>query len=457
MAPRAGRTQPLDLRLVRRIVDTGRMTDVKHKTQIIPVGRLLLDTDNPRHEPVESQREAIFALIASERHKLVVLANDIKEHGLSPIDRLLVMKSGRNHIVVEGNRRLAALRLLANPSLAEHTIISASMKRIARDAVVPRDAECSIVASRRDAEHWMELRHTGEASGAGTVRWNTFATNRFSHKPGSQAAKAISFLEAVAAAYPTNDVIQELSARIVEKRLTTLGRLVSDPNFKSRVGMVDEYGMIQFHYTAAALQQFMETVLGDIASDVSVSQLKSKSQRAEYLGATPKPDATIRLAEPKVLGTIQAEKAATKQKPRPKPSKPPKPLKDLRLDKLGAKTQALLREFHGIDPDKLPNTAVVVTRALLELAVDEYIRLRGLHSHRELRKRVETCLKSVDPSYKASEYQGLRTGLQDGSSLYAVATLHGFVHNPHYHAEGTTVRSIAANIEPFLWAMNDRV
>jgi hypothetical protein len=221
--------------------------------------------------------------------------------------------------------------------------------------------------------------------------------------------------------------------------------------------MVDEYGKIQFHYPASTLQQFMETVLGDIASDVTVSQLKSKSQRAKYLSATPKPDSGARITEPKVLGAVPTEKEPTKTKAPPKPSKPPKPLKDLRLDKLGAKTQALLREFQSIDPDKLPNTAAVVTRAIIELAVDEFISKRGLHAHQQLRKRVETCLKRVDPSYKASEYQGLRAGLQDGTSLYAVATLHGFVHNPHYYADGMTVRSIAANIEPFLQAMNDSV
>jgi hypothetical protein len=261
----------------------------------------------------------------------------------------------------------------------------------------------------------------------------------------------------VNAAYPKNDVIQELSTRIAEKRLTTLGRLVSDPTFKARIGMVDDYGSLQFYFPSVALQQFLETILGDIASDVTVSQLKSKQQRAKYLSSTPKPDASERMKEPKTLGPISAQKEPAKQKPKPKPSKPPKPLKDLRLDELGAKTQALVREFQALDPDKMPNTAAVVIRAILELAVDEYVARKGLHSHQELRKRVETCLKNIDPSYKASQYQGLRTGLQDGTSLYAVATLHGFVHNPHYHADGTTVRSIAANIEPFLQAMGDNV
>lgn len=37
----------------------------------------------------------------------------------------------------------------------------------------------------------------------------------------------------------------------------------------------------------------------------------------------------------------------------------------------------------------------------------------------------------------------------------ATRTLPNPVHNPHYHADGNTVRSIASNLEPFLQALND--
>jgi hypothetical protein len=57
------------------------------RTKTIPVGQLLLDVKNPRHGEVASQREAIDALIAEERQKLVVLGSDILKYGLSPIDR----------------------------------------------------------------------------------------------------------------------------------------------------------------------------------------------------------------------------------------------------------------------------------------------------------------------------------------------------------------------------------
>lgn len=109
---------------------------VDHKT--IPVGQLLVHTGNPRHEPARSQRGACQALIGVERQKLVVLANDITEHGLRPIDRMLVIRKGRNFVVVEGNRRLVAVKLLSNPDLADGTPIHAAIKRVAKSAeVVP--------------------------------------------------------------------------------------------------------------------------------------------------------------------------------------------------------------------------------------------------------------------------------------------------------------------------------
>jgi hypothetical protein len=302
----------------------------------------------------------------------------------------------------------------------------------------------------------MVLRHRGEADGAGVVRWNTFASNRFSHKPGSQAAKAIDFLEAIEAGYPDNETIASLSNRIAEKRLTTLGRLVSDPNFKSRIGMIDDNGAIQFHFPATALEDFVAHVLGDIASDVTVSQLKSKDLRAKYLKSTPTPDPSTRTPEPQPLTDIPTGTGSKKPKPKPRPAKPPKPFKELNLDQLGTKIQALMKEFRSLDTDKMANTTGVMIRVILDLSVDEFIAKAKLKPQSEqLRKRVEVCLARVDPTHKDPQYHGLRAGLKDGSSLYAMKSLHAFVHNRHYHADGATVRSIAANVEPFLQAMND--
>jgi hypothetical protein len=421
----------------------------------ISIGRLLLDTQNPRHEPVRTQREAILSLIATERQKLVVLANDIIDHGISPIDLLLVIKKDeKNYTVVEGNRRLAAMRMIANPDLAEGTVIGSQMRRVAALGDAPKSVECAVVASRDDAEHWMELRHGGEAGGAAVVRWNTLAANRFSHKPGSQAAKAITLLEAVDEGYPENEVMKDLVTQVASKRLTTLGRLASDPTFRARAGMTEENGSLTFSFPADALQELFEHILGDLAADVGVSQLKSKEQRAEYLSGTPKPKKSAALSTPQPLGAAPAPKP-TKRRTHRRSSKPGKPFKDLDLGNVEIKTQAILGEFRKLDADKSPNTAAILTRVILEFTVEQFVKDKKLQQEKDLKGRVRQCLGRVDPTGKAPEYQGVRAGLTDGNSVFSVKTLHGFVHNPHFHADGNTVRNITSNLEPFLQALND--
>jgi hypothetical protein len=424
---------------------------------LIPVGQLLLDTQNPRHEPVSSQREAIQSLIAAERQKLVVLANDIIENGISPIDLLLVVPKGKGrYTVVEGNRRLAAIRMIANPDLADGTVIAAQMKRIAGRGESPDEVECAIVSSRDDATHWMELRHGGEAGGAAVVRWNTLAANRFSHRPGSQAAKAITLLEAVEEGYPKNEVVKALIAEVASKRLTTLGRLAADPSFRDRVGMAEVDGHLTFEFPADALEEFFEHVLGDLAGDIGVSQLKSKDQRAKYLRQTPKPDKDQRLPEAQPLDAKPATKRQ-KAKPKPRPARPAKPFKELSLASLGVKTQAVLAELRKLDVDKCPNTVAILTRVILEFTVEGFAEQKKLPQAKDLKGRIRQCLQKIDPNNKAPDYQGVRTGLADGHSIYAVRTLHGFVHNAYYSADGNTVRNIASNLEPFLQALNDNL
>lgn len=92
--------------------------------QEIDIGRIYLDENNPRHEIYKSQEEVINFLCSSE--EILNLAKDIVENGLSPLGVFgLILEEGsskkdkvKNYIVVEGNRRICALKLLNDPELA---------------------------------------------------------------------------------------------------------------------------------------------------------------------------------------------------------------------------------------------------------------------------------------------------------------------------------------------------
>ena len=78
---------------------------------------LLIDTENPRlPQPNVGQRDALRALAEHQKGKLVALAKDIVAYGMNPTELSIVMPFNdelRRYVVLEGNRRLAALKALA--------------------------------------------------------------------------------------------------------------------------------------------------------------------------------------------------------------------------------------------------------------------------------------------------------------------------------------------------------
>ena len=89
------------------------------ETRKCSVTSLLLDTENPRLPQsggAMSQREIISELVTHDA--VSELAKDITTQGFFPTEVLLGVRDDDHIVVIEGNRRLAALKLLINPELA---------------------------------------------------------------------------------------------------------------------------------------------------------------------------------------------------------------------------------------------------------------------------------------------------------------------------------------------------
>lgn len=85
----------------------------------VDVEKLHFDLQNPRFIDLSDQRDALHAF-CSDRHarKTVLLAENIAEVGLNPSELLIVIRGERrgHYTVLEGNRRLAAMKLLSVPA-----------------------------------------------------------------------------------------------------------------------------------------------------------------------------------------------------------------------------------------------------------------------------------------------------------------------------------------------------
>ena len=86
----------------------------------VDLDRLQLNTENPRFGMTSNQIEAFQMMLTDQKEKIHNLAKDIAANGLNPADLVIVMPSIRDpdyFLVLEGNRRVVALKLLSNPDL----------------------------------------------------------------------------------------------------------------------------------------------------------------------------------------------------------------------------------------------------------------------------------------------------------------------------------------------------
>ena len=74
----------------------------------ISINDLLLDTHNPRVEPVGAQREEMQKLLDDQKENIAFLAEDIVANGISPIDLALVTCPSvlLSHLPIVGAPRL---------------------------------------------------------------------------------------------------------------------------------------------------------------------------------------------------------------------------------------------------------------------------------------------------------------------------------------------------------------
>lgn len=154
----------------------------------VSVDRLFLATDNPRHEEVDDEMEAIDRLCQSE--DVEALARDIARYGTSPAERLIVypvdasiefddINKKTTFVVAEGNRRMCALKLLHDPDKAPARI-RASIEKSSQSWEHVDEMDVVVILDQERRRHWMRRIHDGVQGGVGRKPWNAEQKTRFS-------------------------------------------------------------------------------------------------------------------------------------------------------------------------------------------------------------------------------------------------------------------------------------
>lgn len=153
----------------------------------VSIHSLLLSNNNPRLDASFEEYEAILKMINNQKDKLYVLASDIAEHGLNPLEIIGVYPSDLYvglYVVGEGNRRVTALKLLNNPSILQdinHALFS-KFKKISNNNIIDFNIDVAVFKNEKEMQHWIEIRHKGEQKGKGLSKWDSLQKARYNKR-----------------------------------------------------------------------------------------------------------------------------------------------------------------------------------------------------------------------------------------------------------------------------------
>jgi hypothetical protein len=418
----------------------------------LQIEQLKLDNENPRIASAGSQRDVLQELLDDQQEKLGTLAASIVENGLNPMERLLVVrekKGSERFIVLEGNRRLAALMILVNPSLLGGLQLKQSLRKRFESLAKSFDRNtsgavaCYEVPTREEGTEWLHLRHTGENEGAGVVRWSGLAASRFRGR--DPALQALEFVRA------HGGLTQEEQQKITNNfPITTLDRLLSARAVRKQIGVDVKDRKLVSALPAEEVMKPLRRIVLDLAEErVNVSQLKNKEQQIAYIGSfdsASKPDlkkaAAVRNVDTIDDSEFKAKptrKKTTGSDPSARKSVIPK---NAKINVQDNKVAEIVKELRTLKVDDFPNAAAVLLRVFLELSVDHYMdahsiattykdpKSGGTNEH-PLKKKVSEVVEHLVSAKGCNrkDFAAVIRGLSDDNSPLSINLLHLYVHN----------------------------
>jgi hypothetical protein len=412
-------------------------------------------------------------MIDDQGDKLIRLAKDIIESGINPSDLPIVIpheSEKNNYIVVEGNRRVTTLKLLFEPQLCTHPIMSSKFKDLSNIFLKNPIAgiDCVIYKDRESSDHWVDLKHTGANNGVGTEQWDATARrrriDRNKENPGTDL-QIKNFLIEVGGYDPsTLDAFRGIP-------ITTVKRLVGTKEIREFLGLELKEGVLYSKHNKEETLRVLEEFFAPFASgDKKVKHVYDKDDRISYLsGLDPATGANPLQATSDAWPLTSPPPSETKQPP---PGKQPplgkgfpqarsKPLSQNRkilIDKpisiSHRRINGIYGELRKLEVKDFPNAVAVLLRVFLEASLDNFIEINKIESHSndKLHQKITKVAKHMEDNGLLSnhELKPLRNAASVPNSLFSTNTLNAYVHNSIIQPKPTELNATWNEMEPFM-------
>jgi hypothetical protein len=468
------------------------------ETKSLPVRKLTLDTRNFRTIPQTDEVAAIHALIAIDTDWFWALMESLIETGYLPTENIILIKEKRKHIVKEGNRRIAAMKILHGyvdvedfdlPTHIQEKQAALTTAWKKQNSEVP----CTVYEATEGAlvDRVVALTH-GKGEKAGRATWKAVARARHNRDMALASEPGLDLLEKFlgntkkltpdqkerwAGDYPVS-VLDE-----------AMKRLASRLGFKSSPDLAKGYPKLRDR-----------AALDELILDIGMKHISFANVRAADFGTgyglpppvaapTPSPtgspgDGTTNPGNKSGAPTPTSPTQPPSPTPSPNPAspRPPKahPAEDpktvtallKKFQPRGAhreKVATLLGEIRQLDLSKHPHAFCFLLRSMFELSAKAYCldhvqnpsgpkATKADGDDRRLvdvlRDIVHHLTKGSQDRVKTKLLQGAITQLASNDSILSVTSMNQLIHNPRFVITTNDVAVMFGNIFPLLDEMN---
>lgn len=250
--------------------------------KVIDINKIYLDSKNPRLlDEGNSERDIILSLLEEKknRNKVLTLMESIARQGLSPIDKIAVLKEEEEtYIVKEGNRRVLALKLFQDPEMVKEEYNDFYIKiKALRPRLSITTINCEVL-SQEELHYWMKLKHTGENQGAGVVKWDSLGIKSFQERENGEKHDIQEIIEIFKQKSKMNNKIK---GKIKYLKGSILERLVSDPEIKKELGVKKEDKKLIIERLNL---DFLDKLFYDlIINKITAKEIRYKKDREDYI------------------------------------------------------------------------------------------------------------------------------------------------------------------------------
>lgn len=443
--------------------------------QEVPIKALSLWDENARFPDKyfkQTEKELIKYFLSKKEFKIKEFAEKIvNEFDLPQIEKVIVWQCEGELIVLEGNRRLTAYKLLNNPNLTEHVELQSFFRQLKNQITIDDDftLECLITEEKEQGLRYLHRKHL---DGNNEVSWGDSERAHQRAREGNANKKEL-FKVALTNIIKNLTLPEKMKEQILGPGfVTNFYRIIeSRPAWELFGFNLDTNGNLSF--TDADFEKKLMVIILDVLKqrDRSGNKIDSRSlnknnKKEEYLKSIKGEDVSHVHEEIKKAQTTdifgretiiitQGGKQRSNQKSTIRYYLIPKTcILKINENKINNIYHELRDDLLLDDSKKsVPNAAGVLFRVFLEITLDYYAKQKGFEFNRNktIAEKISAVTKHMEDNSFAnkSQLKGIRKVTGDTSHILHFQNFHDYVHSFQVQPTPSSLKLKWDNVEEF--------